>query len=173
MGKFGADNFSESQWADFQIRTTLEYSPLTATVTNNQVATAEKSELTYSTNVAVTDNIVTSQAEKPKLEYYTILPLIRSVRELEQYDLTPVGILDSSSIDWEATVASDQNLIIEVSNDGGSTWTEVSNGDSLPFYSPGDYLLGETVNVRQILETSDGATTPSLEYFELRVRSKL
>jgi len=83
-------------------------------------------------------------------------------------DLSPVGELSQSLIEWTSTEPTDTSITIETSVDGGS-WNEVTNGGTIPDL-PSD-LDGVTLDVRQTLETNDTTVTPRLDYLEVRVNT--
>jgi len=86
-------------------------------------------------------------------------------------NLDPVGIVESTSISWEATVPASTSLTVETSLDGGVTWQTATNGGSIPGISPGDNLEGKTLLVRQTLSTSDTTVTPQLHSLTVTLNS--
>lgn len=83
-------------------------------------------------------------------------------RENPQIDLSDIGGIRESKIEWKENL-NGQSIKIETSTDDGSTWTEVSNGDSIPDLNEDT----TTLDVRQTLETTNSSETPEL--LELKV----
>lgn len=146
---------------------------LTATATAlipDQTVQVNRPTLSYTPNTITSD--IGSQASNPTLKYLPLLQKQIKTRTLPEYDLTPVGIVEDTMVEWDADIGPGQEIRFEVSLDGGNTWTEVNNGDSIPGLSPGDIVLGESLLVRQILETRGINETPTLEYSKIKVTSK-
>jgi hypothetical protein len=87
-------------------------------------------------------------------------------RQSPQLDISAVGNVESSSISWQETLNS-QTITIETSVDGGSTWQTATNGGAIPNL-PSDPT---TLDVRQVLSTTDTTVTPRLESLEVEVVS--
>lgn len=85
---------------------------------------------------------------------------------VEQIDLSDMEFAGESRVEWSADTPSDTSVKVETrrSLDGGSTWsswTELSNGDSIPDIKGEDTTNG-LLEIRQTLSTSDSEKTPEL-----------
>jgi hypothetical protein len=89
-------------------------------------------------------------------------------RQSPQLDLSAVGNVESGTISWVETLNS-QTITIETSVDGGSTWQTATNGGAIPNL-PSDPT---TLDVRQVLSTTDTTVTPVLESLEVQVDEKI
>ena len=77
----------------------------------------------------------------------------KGTRQSYTLDLSPVGELSDSLIEWSSTEPDDTNITIETSIDNGETWQEATNGGSIPNLP--DNLEDVELLVRQTLETND------------------
>lgn len=88
-----------------------------------------------------------------------------------QLDLSTIGTVESSSIDWTETL-NGGTITIEtrVSTDNGTTWTAwatCTNGGAIPDLPAGTALL----ECRQNLSTSDPTVTPQLDSIAIEIES--
>jgi len=128
-------------------------------------------EYTFSTieakwvKIDITD---TNSGNEPAIDELQIFGgyLTTGTRQSPQLDLSAVGNVESSSISWQETLNS-QTIIIETSIDGGSTWQTATNGGAIPNL-PSDPT---TLDVRQVLSTTDTTVTPRLESLEVEILS--
>jgi len=90
--------------------------------------------------------------------------LTTGTRQSPQLDLSPISTVESSSISWQETLNS-QTITIETSVDGGSTWQTATNGGAIPNL-PSDPT---TLDVRQVLSTTDTTVTPVLDSLEVDI----
>ena len=91
------------------------------------------------------------------------------MREEAGVDLTPVGPVKTSKIEWQETLPSDAaSIVVEtqlVPPDGEldpEGWKPVQNGGPIPDIEPGMVPEGYTLYVRQKLTTTDVSQTPRL-----------
>jgi len=87
-------------------------------------------------------------------------------RQSPQLDSSPAGTIESGTISWVETLNS-QTITIQTSTDGGSTWDTCTNGGSIPNLTDST----STLDVRQMLETTDTTVTPRLESLEVEILS--
>lgn len=76
--------------------------------------------------------------------------------------LASVGTVGDSYIAWNATVPSSCTLLIEVSLNGGSTYTACTSGAEIPGLTPGVGVGSTSVLIRETLTTTSAALTPVL-----------
>src|SRR5690606_32379837 len=85
---------------------------------------------------------------------------------LDPVDVSDVGVVADSIIEWQADTPTSTSITIETSLDG-ATWTPATNGGS---FIPGETdLTGKSVYIRGTLETTDTSVTPTLSYIEWRI----
>lgn len=114
----------------------------------------------------VTDDI----AITPTLESITVD--VRSgyhkekIVNIEPTDVSNIGEVLDSIVEWTDFVPPSTNVVIETSMDG-TTWTAVEKGSS--FLPPGYDLNGKTLYFRYVLSTSDTKYTPILSELTWRI----
>ena len=77
-------------------------------------------------------------------------------------DLSPVGIVGSSLIEWEQETQPGTRVIVEASLDGGQTWKPCTSGQSIPGLGGGLVVTGLQLLIRVTLATNDTAITPHI-----------
>jgi hypothetical protein len=77
-------------------------------------------------------------------------------------DLSPVVRAGASFINWTASVPIGTLFDVDVSLDGGVTWSAAQNGESIPGIDIGDDVVGRELLVRQVFKTTNPAFTPVL-----------
>jgi len=134
-------------------------SPYEATFSNNNFY---KYYRYYINSTDASDNRATiTELKLYQYDYYST-----GTRQSPQLDLSAVGNVESSSISWQETLNS-QTITIETSIDGGSTWQTATNGGAIPNLPANP----TTLDVRQVLSTTDTTVTPRLESLEVEVVS--
>ncbi|MGQ4834684.1 MAG: hypothetical protein ACP6IS_12435 [Candidatus Asgardarchaeia archaeon] len=78
------------------------------------------------------------------------------------YDLSPVGTVKKSYIEWDAEVPDGASLTIETSIDGGSTWDTATNGGEIPGLSEGTDVSSKSLLIKATLTSTDNVNTPVL-----------
>src|SRR5690606_26239074 len=127
--------------------------------------TTELETIQYRVTLQTEDPSVT-----PTLEEITIQILSGYITEksfvLDPVDVSDVGVVADSIIEWQAATPTSTSITIETSLDG-ATWTPATNGGS--FIPGGTDLTGKSVYIRGTLETTDRSVSPTLSYIEWRI----
>ena len=95
-------------------------------------------------------------------QWDTLFPLTGN-RISPQLDLSAIDVVDSSLISWNE-ILNGETIDIETSVDNQSTWDTATNGGSIANIQGAD-----TLDVRQILSTTDTTVTPVLEDITVEV----
>src|SRR5690606_7560682 len=66
-------------------------------------------------------------------------------------DLTPVRVVRSSRVEWDAIEPPGTSVTVETSVDGGNTWQPIANGEPIPGLHEGMAAEGVSVLWRQVL----------------------
>lgn len=80
--------------------------------------------------------------------------------------LPNTGNVKSSAISWQSIEPQGASVAIEVSLDGGATWSPAQNGAPIAGLHPGSTLQGQTLLIRETLRGAP-ALTPQLERLTL------
>lgn len=93
-------------------------------------------------------------------------------RDLPPVDMSDLGVVADSIINWTATVPAGTTVSTKVSLDAGATWQTATSGRTIPGAGPGDNVSGRTLLVRQVLTSDDLTVTPTLSSDSLRLISR-
>lgn len=92
----------------------------------------------------------------------TSLTGTRTITTISNASLAPVGTVLNSLILWQSSEPAGTSVVINVSLDGGSTWTACTNGAVIPGLTPGTSIGSKSVQLQQILTTNNANITPAL-----------
>lgn len=109
-------------------------------------------------------NIVSAVSQVVRLKGIvgTYFDVLIGTRISPPLDLSPVVRAGASFINWTASVPTGTLFDVDVSLDGGVTWSAAQNGESIPGIDIGDDVVGRELLVRQVFKTTNPAFTPVL-----------
>src|SRR5690606_38275436 len=119
----------------------------------------------YRVELATTDVAVTPSVASISLSFTSGYKPSQTFT-LEPIDVSDIGTVAGSVIDWTATTPSGTSVTVETSLDG-TTWTPVTDGG--PFVADGTDLTGKSLHIRYTLSTADTNFTPTMESLEWRI----
>lgn len=90
-------------------------------------------------------------------------------RTAPSVSISACGTVLNSFIDWEADVPGNSSLDIQVSTNGGSTYTSCTRGSTIPGCEPGVNVSGKSLLVKAIFTANNSNVTPLLKGIGWRV----
>ncbi len=88
-------------------------------------------------------------------------------------DISSVSTVASSKITWTEDLPSASTTVkVEVTLDGGATWTQCTNGGEIPGLSPDTDAAGKSLQWRVTLATSDPTQTPKVADITVEIVAK-
>jgi len=100
------------------------------------------------------------------------LPTLAGTWTSPAISLTPVDTYSSGTVSWSETL-NGKTVTVEVSTDGGSSWSAQTNGGAIPGLSADQDVAGMSVLVRVTLTSDDTGVTPQVHDLTVSVRSDL
>jgi hypothetical protein len=95
---------------------------------------------------------------------------LTGIFESPQIDISTVGTIYTSKIEWTANLPAGTSLTMETSIDNGKTWQPVTNGEEINGLS-GD-VTGRKLKYRVTLSTTDTTKTPQLHDVTISLTGK-
>jgi hypothetical protein len=74
--------------------------------------------------------------------------------------ISACGAVEDSVIVWNTVALEDNDVVVEASLNGGSTYTQCTNGTSIPGVTPGTNVSGKSILIRTTLNTSNANYSP-------------
>ncbi len=87
---------------------------------------------------------------------------LTSTRTWPSASVSAVGIVESSVMQWNATVPDTASLDIQVSLDGGSTYQSCTNNATIPGCANGANLSGKSLLIKAVYGTNNVSAVPAL-----------
>lgn len=130
-----------------------------------QATDLTNARLQYRVELGTTDTSVTPSVDSLSIS------LTSGYKPSQTFTLTPIdvssiGEVADSAMNWTANTPSGTSVAIEASIDG-SDWSPVTNGGS--FITSGTDLTGKSLYIRYTLTTSDTRYTPTMQPLEWRI----
>jgi hypothetical protein len=81
--------------------------------------------------------------------------------------------ITNTKITWDADIPTGTSVSVYTSIDYGQTWYAVNNGDKIPGITPGSRPETVTIQIKQVLSTSNPLITPTINSTTVQVSSNI
>ncbi len=97
---------------------------------------------------------------------FGVMPLLTGTWLSPAVSLTAASTYGNSFIAWRdrsESPASNDSILVEMTINGGSTWTACANGTALPVFNVGSNLSGVSLQIRITLTTTTASKMPAID----------